>query len=419
MLINIEKIKETVKYLKLENGLDVYIYDNKELVEYSANYVTFFGSNDLEYTDGTQDIRLPDGIAHFLEHVMFAMDGYDAFNEFSTNLASANAYTSYNQTSYIFSCNENFEKNLVNLIKMVQTPFFTKELVDKEMNIITEEIKMYAQMPEWNMRNYMFKGICNKTNYKIDIAGDVASINQIDAKMLNNIYQKFYRPTNQALIVGGDFSELDITKIINEAQIITEYLPRILPKKNVEDNILIENSQQYYDKNITNELCTYTYKFEVSETSRQNLEDYFILSCYANAYFSDNTKYFQEALKANKINQSLSYNIHVTNDIKILSFEMSIDSEANEFKEFIDRDIKITKAEFEHAYKYIIAAELRSINNRRNLVDQIASILVDEISLLEYYDVLFNIDIDYAQQRCAKLLENGCKFFCAINNESK
>jgi predicted Zn-dependent peptidase len=265
----------------------------------------------------------------------------------------------------------------------------------------------------------MFKGICNQTNYKIDIAGDVASINQIDYKMLNDIYDKFYRPTNQALIVGGDFSELDITKIVNDAQVITEYLPRIIPKKNIEDNILLESEAIYYDKNITNKLCTYTYKFDVSDTSRKNLEDYFILSCYANAYFSDNTKYFQDALKANEINQSLSYNIHVTNDIKILSFEMSIDNETNKFKEFVDRDIKLTNEEFANAYKYIIAAELRSINNRRNLVDQIASILVDEISLLDYYDVLFNIDIDYAQQRCEELLKTGCKFYCAIDNETK
>ncbi|MGL5020461.1 MAG: EF-P 5-aminopentanol modification-associated protein YfmH [Mycoplasmatales bacterium] len=414
MLIDIKPIKEQIQHEVLENGLHVYIYDNKDLVEFNANYVTFFGSNDLEFELEDKTVTLPHGIAHFLEHVMFAMEDGDAFTKFADNLASPNAYTSYTQTSYIFSCFSNFEENLKNLIKMVQTPYFTDQLVKKEMNIITEEIKMYSQIPEWNIRNYTFNGVCNVTNYGIDIAGDEKSIQKITTKYLLDIFNKFYIPSNQALIIGGNFKNMDILNLIKSVQIIKENKEKPKVKKLIEDDKVMLPERIYFNDKISNTIATYTFKFPIKEDKFKNLEDYFILNCFANAYFTENTDAFQDALESKTINQSFGFHVHVTNDIKILSFEMTIENDDSGFKSFCNRDIKIDKKEFENAYKCHVASELRAINNRRNLVDQISSILVDEITINEYYNTLFSLDLKEAIQRCNQMITSVEKFYCSI-----
>lgn len=86
---------------------------------------------DNDFTvDGTRH-KIPDGIAHFLEHKMFEKEDGDVFNKFSQNGANANAFTSYDRTTYLFSCTENFYENLKLLMEMVETPYFTDESVKR------------------------------------------------------------------------------------------------------------------------------------------------------------------------------------------------------------------------------------------------------------------------------------------------
>ena len=48
-------------------------------------------------------IKVPDGIAHFLEHKLFEKEDGDVFQQFSKQGASANAFTSFTRTAYLFS----------------------------------------------------------------------------------------------------------------------------------------------------------------------------------------------------------------------------------------------------------------------------------------------------------------------------
>ena len=128
------------------SGLDIYVFKKDFTSTYAILGVKYGSVNNRFTVDGDTEITVPDGIAHFLEHkLFFNEDGSDSFERFSEYGADANAYTSFNKTAYLFSCTDNFEESLTELIRFVTHPYFTKESVQAEVGIITEEIKMYDE----------------------------------------------------------------------------------------------------------------------------------------------------------------------------------------------------------------------------------------------------------------------------------
>ena len=74
---------------------------------------------------------------------MFEKEDGDVFQKFTKQGASANAFTSFTRTAYLFSATSQILENLKTLIDMVQEPYFTEKTVEKEKGIIGQEIQMY------------------------------------------------------------------------------------------------------------------------------------------------------------------------------------------------------------------------------------------------------------------------------------
>ena len=74
---------------------------------YYGLFGTRYGSIDNAFVDEQgQKVDLPEGIAHFLEHKLFESEDGDAFERYSKTGASANAFTSFEYTCYLFSCTD-------------------------------------------------------------------------------------------------------------------------------------------------------------------------------------------------------------------------------------------------------------------------------------------------------------------------
>src|SRR3712207_1324919 len=212
-------IKEELYSDILENGLEVYYLRKKGFENKYAILGVDFGAVDLEFIPigENEKIRVSDGIAHFLEHKMFEQpDETNAFDKFSTLGASANAFTSFNTTAYLFSATENFYEALEHLVDYVQKPYYTDKNVDKEKGIIAQEIKMYNDDPDWNVYMNCLKAMYSDHHVNIDIAGSVKSIGQITPEELYRCYRTFYNPSNMKLFIVGD---LDPDKIIESVRV--------------------------------------------------------------------------------------------------------------------------------------------------------------------------------------------------------
>ncbi len=194
-------------YFKIEHssGLTVYVMKKEGYKSSYAIFGTAFGSADNHYITAENDeITLPDGTAHFLEHKLFESEEKDAFERFSQTGAMANAYTSFDRTCYLFQCSSNFYTNLEILLDFVQSPYFTEQTVAKEQGIIGQEIKMYEDSPEWQATMGVLAALYENCAVNKDIAGDVESIAKITPETLYSAYNGFYNLNNMVLSVVGD-----------------------------------------------------------------------------------------------------------------------------------------------------------------------------------------------------------------------
>lgn len=221
------QFQETIYSEEMSNGLRVYVIPKKEMAKTYAIFSTKYGSIDQQFVPINQQdmVKVPDGIAHFLEHKLFEKEDRDVFQDFSKQGASSNAFTSFTKTAYLFSSTSNVEKNLTTLIDFVQDPYFSDESVEKEKGIIAQEIKMYDDQPDWRAFFGTIKSMFANHPIRIDIAGTVESINKITKEDLYTCYNTFYHPSNMVLCIVGNVEPEAIIKQVRENQANKEFTP--------------------------------------------------------------------------------------------------------------------------------------------------------------------------------------------------
>ena len=218
--IEFNQLGETLYYKKLNNGLDVYILPKKGFSKTFVTFTTKYGSIDRTFVPigESEAITVPDGIAHFLEHKMFEKEEGDVFQKFSESGASANAFTSFTRTAYLFSATDHLYTSTETLLNFVQEPYFTEKTVEKEKGIIGQEITMYDDQPDWRLYFGAIENMYHTHPVKIDIAGTIESIDKITADHLYTCYNTFYHPSNMLLFVVGNVDQTEMMAFIEDNQ---------------------------------------------------------------------------------------------------------------------------------------------------------------------------------------------------------
>ncbi|MBE3577511.1 MAG: insulinase family protein [Limnochordales bacterium] len=199
-------LQERVYSRKLSNGCQLFVWPKPGFTKKFAVFSTYYGSIDSHFIPPGQSevVHVPDGIAHFLEHKMFEEEDGSVFDRFSRLGASANAYTNYTNTTYLFSCTDHFEENLKILIDFVLHPYFTDENVEKEKGIIAQELQMYRDIPEQRVYRNLLEALYHVNPVRLEIGGTVESIQKITKELLYTCYNTFYHPSNMVLVAVGD-----------------------------------------------------------------------------------------------------------------------------------------------------------------------------------------------------------------------
>ncbi|GGG22320.1 peptidase [Lysinibacillus alkalisoli] len=224
-VLHFTQLDEKLYYEKLANGLTVYILPKKGFSKTYATFTTKYGSVDRTFIPiGKEEpITVPDGIAHFLEHKMFEKEDEDVFQKFSEQGASANAFTSFTRTAYLFSSTGRVYDNTKTLLDFVQQPYFTEETVNKEKGIIGQEITMYDDQPSWRLYFGAIENMYHNYPVKIDIAGTIASIDEITAEHLYTCYNTFYHPSNMLLFIIGAVDPQEMMDFVRADQAAKDF----------------------------------------------------------------------------------------------------------------------------------------------------------------------------------------------------
>ena len=200
-------VKETLYQAKLENGLTVTLLPKNDFNEVYGVVTVQVGSVDTEFTarNGKKE-EYPSGIAHFLEHKLFERENAEDIMAAFTELgAESNAFTSFTNTSYLFSTSDNVAECLDLLDELVTSFNITDESVEREKDIIQQEREMYQDDPDSCL---FFKTLANlypETPLASDIVGTEDSIEDISLENLRDNFDEFYTPVNSQIFLVGNF----------------------------------------------------------------------------------------------------------------------------------------------------------------------------------------------------------------------
>ncbi|MBE6845375.1 MAG: insulinase family protein [Ruminococcus sp.] len=330
-------------YIKHASGLDIYICEMNGFSTTEALFGTKYGSintmfktkDDAEYT------VVPEGIAHFLEHKLFENEDCDAFALYAKTGANANAYTSFDRTCYLYSCSDNYLESLKILLGFVQSPYFTKETVDKEQGIIGQEIKMTNDNPGWRVLFNMLRSMYHNHPVKIDIAGTVESIAKIDAELLYKCYNTFYNLHNMVLVLAGNVNTEEVLEVADEL---------LKPCEDIElETVFPEEPYEIIEKEVYEHLPVGMPIFNIGikcaplsgyERLKANME------CYiAGSIISDpSAPLYQKLIEQNLINSTFGYEVFDGDGFFTLIFSGE-SSDPKKLRDMLTEEIERVKKE--------------------------------------------------------------------------
>ena len=320
--IDYPAVGECVYQTSLQNGLKLYLIPKADFNESYAIISTKFGSIDTRFTvDGVEGIKeFPAGIAHFLEHKLFEdQDGQDYLQHFVKLGAESNAFTSFTQTSYLFSTTSNINENLRLLLEMTQSLHLSKDSLKKEQLIIQQEIEMYQDSPDYQL---FFRALANlypDTPLAQDIAGTVSSLAQIDEESLQENFDYFYQPSNMHLVVVGNFDLDSLVNLVSEFEmkISSSPLPHISP---VDLNPVVQNE--------TSRMEVASPKLAIGIRGRNQIPPLYqyrykiILKLLFAMMFGWTSKRFQSLYEVGKLDNSLTLEIEVESSFHFVMLTM-------------------------------------------------------------------------------------------------
>ena len=335
--LELKGLNEKIYVYHTKCGLPIYMWVNEKVSSMYASLSVKYGSIHTKFKIGKKTYEVPNGIAHFLEHVKFNIDEETtAHDEFYKLGGDANAFTTFDYTSYIVFATNNKKENLEELLNFVYNPFFTKKCISKEKGIIVEEANMGLDDPYSIVFFHSLLNTLQKSKYRNTITGtpdDVTSITLEDVKL---VYDTFYHPENMFLTLTGNFNPYEMACLVEDnlsKKKFGKYLKPINIKENEPKKVTTKYKEEYI--NVTYPRLKFSIKMDMSRFKNySSLELKILTSLLFNINFGATSDFKDELME-----KGLIQNMNVTCDVYDDTFVVTINVTSN-FKEEIIKKVK-------------------------------------------------------------------------------
>lgn len=157
------------------------------------------------------------GISHFIEHMMFKgtekRSPKDIAEELDAVGGQLNAFTTKEYTCYHTKVlDEHFNLASDILSDMVFNSKFNQEDIDREKNVIIEEIKMYEDAPDELVHDMFTKTIWKGHPLGRPIIGTAEIVNAFSREDLMDFYNKYYTPNKMIVSVAGNINHATVVE---------------------------------------------------------------------------------------------------------------------------------------------------------------------------------------------------------------
>ena len=402
-----DNLQETLFHEKLDNGLQVYILPKRG---FSKTYVTFttkYGSIDRTFIPRGKNefVTVPDGIAHFLEHKMFDKKDGDVFQKFGVLGASANAFTSFTRTSYLFSTTDNLYENTKVLLDFVQEPYFTEEKVEKEKGIIAQEITMYDDNPDWQNYFGMIRSLYKEYPINIDIAGTVDTIQDITAEHLYECYETFYHPSNMTVFVIGAVDPDEMINFIREDQNNKEFSePEDINRQYPDEPSAAYKKKTVLEMDVLRPKFNYGMKCNLSEMAGDEMLRHDLsVNLLLDILFGRTSDFYTKAYNDHLIDETYHYDFIFEKGFGFAMVESDTDnpekleSAVRNTLKSLTENWTITEEDLNRARKRRIGQFMRSLNSIEFISNQFTQYNFNDMNLFDVVPTLEKIELGHLQ----------------------
>lgn len=366
------------KYYEIDHksGLKIFVMPKEHYSSAYAVIGTRYGSIDTKFkrSDRSDFVTVPEGIAHFLEHKLFESEELDAFTRYAETGASANAYTSFDKTCYLFQCTDRFEDSLRILLDFVTHPYFTKETVEKEQGIIGQEITMYYDVPGWMSTFNLLKCLYKNHPVRIDIAGTVDSISHITDKLLYDCYDTFYNLNNMALAVVGNVDVDSVLAVCDE--VLKKSADVKIERAFEQEPREIVKSYEEYHLSVGMPVFSFGYK-EECKTPMRTVKELIEMNVLLEVLAGETSPLYTSLFEKGLINSSFSKEYFVGNGYEAVIFDGESNNAA-EVAQKIKAEVEnlrtngFSDERFEAARRSLYGKEIMSYND----IDDVANSMI-------------------------------------------
>lgn len=411
------------KYFEIDHksGLKIFIMPKEN---YSSSYAVFgtkYGSIDTRFkrSDSEEWITVPEGIAHFLEHKLFENEDLDAFSRYAKTGASANAYTSFDKTCYLFQCSGNFEASLEILLDFVTHPYFTKETVEKEQGIIGQEITMYYDVAGWMSTFNLLRCLYKNHPVRIDIAGTVESISQITDKLLYDCYNTFYNLNNMCLAVVGDVTPEQVLGVCDK--MLEKAEPLSIERSFENEPREIACSYAEYNLAMSMPVFSFGYKEEcrkLTQDLRKMIEVNILLEILA----GDTSELYNKLFDNGLINTSFSKEYFTGFGYEAIMFDgesVNPQAVADEIKNAV-ADLKangINDEQFENARRSLYGREIMEYNDIDSIANAVISACFNGYSVFDSMEIYKSVTKEDIEKRLENMMMEEYSALSVVKNK--
>lgn len=401
---NYAKINETLYEEVLENGLKVYLLPKKDFQKTYGLFSTNYGSIDNVFGYANEELQsVPDGIAHFLEHKLFEKEDGDVFQKFGDQGASANAFTSFTRTSYLFSASDRIKENLLTLLDFVQEPYFTPETVEKEKGIIGQEIQMYQDDPNWRQFFGILNNLYPKHPLHIDIAGTIESIAEITADDLYRCYETFYHPSNMTLFIVGDMDPLEVMQWIKDNQSPKTFSPikeivRQFPEETSADIIPFASIQMPVNRTKA-VVGIRGFEADLPETAKEQLVFRTAIQLYFQMLLGNTSANYLSLYQEGIIDDTFGFDFSFDRGFHFADFATDT-TNPDLFAETIEQillngkeDSGVTEENLTLLKKKMLGKYFQSLNSLEYIANQFTQDLFEDLTLFDLPEIIQSIEL--------------------------
>ncbi|STO07970.1 EF-P 5-aminopentanol modification-associated protein YfmH [Exiguobacterium aurantiacum] len=416
MKIDFPYVGETLHHTVLENGLTIYLLKKTGYEKTYATFTTKYGSIDRRFK--TEDwVEVPDGIAHFLEHKMFEKEDGDVFQKFGQLGASANAFTSFTRTAYLFGATSNVEANLTTLLDFVQTPYFTEASVEKEKGIIGQEIQMYQDNPGWRLYFGLIEAMYAEHPVKIDIAGTIESIGHITTDDLYACHRAFYHPSNMVLFVVGNIDPDAVLEQVKANQAAKTFeAPVLQARERVEEPTSVKSTQRIIEMDVSVPKVMIGYK-DIPRAGADGMKQELAVELLMHALFDTTAPLYAELYAEGLIDDAFSfdYTSEETFAFAVLSMETPhVDSFVSRMTTALERPLVLDETTLERKKRMMKGQFLKALNSPEFIANQFSRYALNGGNMFELPELLDAITLDDLYAAYDRLFQADRRTVCIV-----